>query len=732
MSFTLDNRSNDSSDRPGQAWSIPQPELKRITPEQAAACKKEANLRLKDLQVKFRKALEVTDKLECANSFSEALASEIVSLVGSIVGMKRATHKKGKYQTTEITKARAEITTISKARDLIRSLYFDEFLSDEARSGTTTHLRVLLDRLCRMGLPIPVASDIASLHEWSESMAPYHIKNISTYLSRQRSDLISIEKQKDRETFLDCKRRGAWLEKNFGSKALGCPNFAFDPKSGSITTNPGEVKRIYLEEGAQFLRNKLECPPEFKEEEEIKPEPPPDLKTRSALCNPKVKMLPRWWKRMYNRDAKEINADIWDPLMKAVTWPEVLKTISEAEQGKAAGYDGVSCDLVRLLCEDSKEDPTPCLALLTSMINVAFEMGQTLKSWRKAIITMIPKKKEDGSFTSLVSEMRPISVLQEFGKISSKILSNRLGCLLLKYPYVMNEAQRAFLKDGCTAQCINIALNVLEDFKGKKKLNPKCQLYLVAYDQVKAYDTVQAYSIRASLERFNLPAGFIEYVLSNLESATSCFKTYYGPTNDIAVEASVRQGDPLSPLVYICVTDALHEGFRRNPLYNLKTGYSFSNDPLLVIASTGYADDTMTYCESWSQQWMMHEWMRDFCFAHGFQINAKKSRYVISDREGPNDSRWLSSVDGKDRITPLASSEQIRYLGLWLCMDLIWDKQIQVMNKYIMDWRWKVFAAKVDAAHLKSSILEYLLPRMEIGLAHADITKTMCDAWLST
>jgi len=38
---------------------------------------------------------------------------------------------------------------------------------------------------------------------------------------------------------------------------------------------------------------------------------------------------------------------------------------------------------------------------------------------------MIPKKKEDGSWTDKVKDLRPISVLQEFGKIAAKILAER-------------------------------------------------------------------------------------------------------------------------------------------------------------------------------------------------------------------------------------------------------------------------------------------------------------------
>src|SRR6185503_3054787 len=170
-------------------------------------------------------------------------------------------------------------------------------------------------------------------------------------------------------------------------------------------------------------------------------------------------------------------------------------------------------------------------------------------------------------------------------------LSNRLGDIFLAYPNILNPAQRAFLRDGCTSQCINTLLNILEDFKGKRKKGGS--LFLIAYDLVKAYDSVQPFTIRASLERFNMPESFISYVLSNLENASSCFKTFFGPTEDFTVETSVRQGDPLSPFVFICIMDALHEGLHFNPLCERELG-TFSNDHKLRVASV----DTLTCCKS--------------------------------------------------------------------------------------------------------------------------------------
>ena len=129
---------------------------------------------------------------------------------------------------------------------------------------------------------------------------------------------------------------------------------------------------------------------------------------------------------------------------------------------------------------------------------------------------------------------------------------------------------------------------------------------------------------------------------------------------------------------------------------------------------------------------MNHEWVRDFCRAHAFQINVKKSKYFISNCKGPEDPRWLPSLEGNERITPQGGSVQFRYLGLWLSMDLIWTKQLALLNKEVMDWRWKALAAKVDPAQLKSSVVEFLFPRMGLGLMYADVTREMCDGWMST
>ena len=68
----------------------------------------------------------------------------------------------------------------------------------------------------------------------------------------------------------------------------------------------------------------------------------------------------------------------------------MLQTIKGIPRDKAAGYDGVDIKLIKLLVEDQLLD------ILVMLTNIGFKDGVSLPSWRKAVITMIPKRREDG------------------------------------------------------------------------------------------------------------------------------------------------------------------------------------------------------------------------------------------------------------------------------------------------------------------------------------------------
>jgi hypothetical protein len=223
-----------------------------------------------------------------------------------------------------------------------------------------------------------------------------------------------------RDMFLNPQTKGKWLDLHFKTSPPKMPAYAID-HTGEKFTSPEKVKEIYLREGTLFLKEKINAPGPDEGKEHPRYQEPPDLEKRAPEDhNPtrKNRSTPKWWKTMYNRKAKNIPDSVWEGLMKEPSIEEILKTIKGIPNDKAAGYDGIDINIIKLLAED---ETSPLTRLLQYFFKVAFTQGMTLPSWRKAVITMIPKKREDGSWTDKVRDMRPISVLQEFGKIASKI-----------------------------------------------------------------------------------------------------------------------------------------------------------------------------------------------------------------------------------------------------------------------------------------------------------------------
>ena len=617
-----------------------------------------------------------------------------------------------------------QINAIKRIGEYLRAL--SEGSRDPRLWELIVHYIRVLSRFQKVTLPPPFT--VEEVNHWYVGEAANLLRQLREDVKKSELSISNRYRETEHKQFLDVSERSRWLTSvGLGKHIEPPPRWVLHPSTEQIIRDPREIKQTYLTSGAPLLQKKQELSTETGGSP--RDPKPPDIRDRPfTVEEQKVHSLkPTWWDAMYNRKAKGITADVWNGLMRDITISEIRDTIAKMDGNKAPGYDGTSIDLIKML---TLSEERAILETLTDLVNAAIRKGESWRSWRKSIISMIPKRKPDGSYTSKVEDMRPISVMQEFAKITSKVLANRLGNTLLECPNILNRAQRAFLRNGCINQCIQTALNVFEDFRERQKLDNKAQLYVVAYDQQKAYDCVQKYTIRASLERFNLPDNFIRYVESYLEEATSCFKTFYGPTEDFQVLTSVRQGDPLSPLVYILITDALHEGLSHSPIGGQNVGgYRFLNDHKLRITSSGYADDMITYARSWKGVWEMHQWVREFCLAHRWNMNVEKCEFIISDCTGENDPRWLFSVDGHTLLRPKGPDTVFRYLGVWISMNLQWEKQRKVLNERIMSWRSIIIRNKVNSVKALTTVRDFLFPKLELGLQFADIDEQMCKNW---
>ena len=171
---------------------------------------------------------------------------------------------------------------------------------------------------------------------------------------------------------------------------------------------------------------------------------------------------------------------------------------------KSPGHDGVSIDLLKALLPVKPKPPAketepfsnsiPIAVILSELTGLAFSLGRITDHVTEGRIVMIPKGPVDGALD--VTEMRPITLLSEIGKVANRVLAARVTNILSSHPELIHRSQRAFLQNGNVAQCVEALVDVFEDFNEKSAVDKAAQLFCVSYDLSKAYDSVQEFSIR--------------------------------------------------------------------------------------------------------------------------------------------------------------------------------------------------------------------------------------------
>lgn len=556
--------------------------------------------------------------------------------------------------------------------------------------------------------------------------------SLSASLARLRLRAAEVSAQsvfahREAELFRDPKSRSKWLQLTGLKPGKGSAPRILRTADGRVLSSKAEVVRAYDEKLRPLLTRPISLAEGSTDSWDcIVPDPssrvsppPGGAGTAGSRCKPP------WWDRLYRRGAKGIQHGVWGPLLAKITISELSFTISSLSPDTAVDIQGSSSNLLKALFFPT----SPLLPPLCDLLNSVLDIGDLPAAWKEFYIVMIEKKAGETTLENLDKDLRPISIINEYAKLICKILANRLSRLLLEHD-VLEPAQRAFLKNGSTHQCISTLINILEDAKQKRLRDPMVQFFMVAYDQKKAYDSVQKYSIRASLERFNLPEKFIVFILNIHNHLHASFRTFFGLTDPFEVLNGLQQGNPLAPLIFIMFTDALHEGLRLSPLRDDEEkglgGYVFSRSHLR-IASLGFADDLAVFAESWAAIFASHEWVLAFFESHGGEINSGKTIFVISDAI-PNDSRWLRCPRGVP-IRPQPSRTVFRYLGLFLNIELEWEKQIFIMKTVVTEFIGIMQRSGISAVKIFEAFKTILLPKLDLGLTFATIPPNFLNSW---
>ena len=206
-------------------------------------------------------------------------------------------------------------------------------------------------------------------------------------------------------------------------------------------------------------------------------------------------------------------------------------------------------------------------------MNEIFETGELTNSQKKGLVKILYKK----NGRQFIKNYRPISLLQTDLKIISKVLAKRMAKTL---PKIIHENQKC-VKDRKITDNIHLVQDII-DLINKKDWEAIC----IMIDQEKAFDRISHNFIMKTLNQYGFGQNFIKWIKILYTDITSKVKVNGYHTNDFKIERGVRQGCPLSALLYVLCLEVLSTNIRTDPgIQGVKL-----NDNI-VHKETTYVDD---------------------------------------------------------------------------------------------------------------------------------------------
>ncbi|PWA63317.1 Transposon TX1 [Artemisia annua] len=348
---------------------------------------------------------------------------------------------------------------------------------------------------------------------------------------------------------------------------------------------------------------------------------------------------------------------------------EVWEAIKACGGDKAPGPDGFNFKFIRGFWNLLKPD-------LMGAVKWFWERMEISKGCNSSFVTIIPKVADPIE----LGDFRPISLIGCYYKIIAKVLLERIKKVVGN---VVGDIQSAFIKG-------RFILDIMK------------------------------------MMGFGLK--WCRWVENCLSSSTMSILVNGSPTEEFRLERGVRQGDPLSPFLFIIAAEGLNAIVKEAVAKGIFNGVRVGSNQV-VVSHLQYADDTIFFGE-WSRENARSLMCILKCFEQvsGLRVNYSKSKLygVGVNEEEIGEMARFNRLFHPDRRKDDLVADKGRWVNSQWQWEWDWGRNLRGRSNDCRDrWRWKLNDNGEFTVRGLTALVEEKILRVE-----NDAQETLWNKWL--
>ena len=335
-----------------------------------------------------------------------------------------------------------------------------------------------------------------------------------------------------------------------------------------------------------------------------------------------------------NLDIPQVTPEENNILISPFTESEVRDAIFQMEHNKAPGPDGFPAEFYQVFWGIIKDD---LLHLFADLHRETLD----LYSLNFGIITLIPKIQN----AIKIQQYRPICVLNVSFKIFTKVGTNRLNMVVKT---VVSTTQNAFMPGRNIMEGVVILHETIHELHTKKQDG-----VIFKIDFEKAYDKVKWSFLQQTLRMKGFSPKWCRWVETMVTGGSVGIKVNDDVGPYFQTKRGLRQGDPMSPILFNIVADMLALLINRAKADGQIRGVipHLVDDGLSILQ---YADDTIIFLDHDPEQAKnLKLLLCAFEQLSGLKINFHKSEIFCYGAAKEMESYYTSLLGVMQGNTPL-------------------------------------------------------------------------------